>query len=353
MQSQHNISVSGGSDRVRYFASLGIFTQGGLFEIMHDNDKGFSFNRYNYRVNMDVDVTKTTTMKINLGGYLSSQTQPNYNNGSYTDIAYLFSDIYTAVPFSGAGIVDGKWVVASKQFLGSFGSINDALNTYYGKGYNTKTGNTLNFDFQIEQKLNFITKGLKFHAKGVYNSGITYTKRREGRPERYEPFIGVNGETLLKKTQERSALGFTQSTGMSRNWYLEAAFNYKRTFGKHHVSGLAMYNQSMKYYPSTYPAIPHAVVGLVGRATYDYATRYMFDFSIGYNGSENFAEGKRFGTFPAGSIGWIVSEEKFWKPLKKVVSYLKLRASYGIVGNENTSDGSRFLYLPNSYSHLT
>lgn len=350
LQSQHNISVSGGSDRVRYFASLGIFTQGGLFEIMHDNDKGFSFNRYNYRINMDVDVTKTTTMKINLGGYLSSQTQPNYNNGSYTDIAYLFSDIYTAVPFSGAGLVDGKWVVASKQVFGSFGSINDALNTYYGKGYNTKTGNTLNFDFQIEQKLNFITKGLKFHAKGAYNSGITYTKRREGRPERYEPFIGVNGETLLKKTQERSALGFTQSTGMSRNWYLEAAFNYKRTFGKHHISGLAMYNQSMKYYPSTYPGIPHAVVGLVGRATYDYATRYMFDFSIGYNGSENFAEGKRFGTFPAGSIGWIVSEEKFWKPLKKVVSYLKLRASYGIVGNENTSDGSRFLYLPNSYS---
>lgn len=354
LQTQHNVSVSGGSDRVRYFASLGVFTQGGLFKTFDNgHDKGFSYNRYNYRINMDIDVTKTTLMKINLGGYLSSQRQPNYNNGTYTDISYLYDNIYAAVPFSGAGLVDGRWVTSSKTIYGAFGTLNDALGAYYGKGYNTTTGNTLNFDFQLEQKLNFITKGLKLHVKGAYNSGVTYNKRREGRVDCYEPFIGSNGETLLKKNQERTTLGFSQSTGMSRNWYLEAALNYKRDFGKHHVSGLAMYNQSMKYYPSSYPGIPHAVVGLVGRATYDYATRYMADFSIGYNGSENFAEGKRFGVFPAGSVGWIVTEEKFMKPLKKVVSYLKLRASYGIVGNENSSDGSRFLYLPDSYTIST
>lgn len=100
IQTQHNLSISGGSERVRYFASLGVFTQDGLFTTFDNgNDKGFKYNRYNYRVNMDIDVTKTTAVKVNLGGRLSSQRQPNYNNGTYTDISYLFDNIYSAVPF--------------------------------------------------------------------------------------------------------------------------------------------------------------------------------------------------------------------------------------------------------------
>ena len=179
LQTQHNLSISGGSERVRYFASLGVFTQDGLFTTFDNgNDKGFKYNRYNYRINMDIDVTKTTAMKINLGGRLSDQRQPNYNNGTYTDISYLFDNIYSAVPFSGAGIVDGKWVVGDKATFGSFGTLNDGLGAYYGKGYNTTTGNTINFDFSLEQKLNFITKGLVAHVKGAYNSGVTYNKRR-------------------------------------------------------------------------------------------------------------------------------------------------------------------------------
>lgn len=154
----------------------------------------------------------------------------------------------------------------------------------------------------------------------------------------------------MKKTQETTTLSYNESTGQSRDWYLEAALNYSRKFGHHNVSALAMYNQSMKYYYSDkFPGIPRSYVGLVGRATYDYKTRYMVDFSVGYNGSENFAEGKRFGFFPAGSAGWILSEERFMSSLKPYLSYMKVRASYGIVGNDRVSDGSRFLYLPDSY----
>lgn len=353
-QTQHNLSISGGSDRARYFASLSAFTQDGLFHTFKNgHDKGFNYKRYNYRINMDINVTKTTLFKINLGGLLSTQTQPNYNNGVYTSLSYLYNNIYSAVPFSGAGLVDGKWIGSSKSIWGKFGELNDGLGSYYGKGYNTNTGNTVNFDFQLEQKLNFITKGLKFHAKGAYNSTVSYNKRREGRLDRYEAIL-VDGETVLKKTQEASTLGYSSSASKSRDWYLEGALNYQRDFGKHHVSGLAMYNQTMKYYYSSsgnYAGIARAYVGLVGRATYDYATRYLLDLSIGYNGSENFAEGKRFGIFPAGSIGWIVSEEKFMQPLKPYLSYLKLRASYGIVGNDQSD--SRFLYLPDSYTLST
>lgn len=355
LQTQHNFNISGGSNRVRYFASLGVFTQDGLFKTFntHGHETGFKYNRYNYRVNMDVDVTKTTSMKINLGGRLTDRREPNYNNGTATNVKSLFRDVYWTPPFAGPGVVDGKWVTINKQTFGKFGSVGDALNSYYGKGFNTFEDNVVNFDFVLEQKLDLLTKGLKAHVKGAYNSGASITKRREGRADCYEAFLGENDEILLKKIQENQILGYSdEKYGQSRDWYIEAAVNYQRKLGDHSVSALLMYNQNMKYYYSDkqYPGIPRSYVGLVGRATYDYKTRYLLDLSIGYNGSENFAEGKRFGTFPAGSIGWIISEEPFMQSLKPVISYLKLRGSYGIVGNDKVSDGSRFLYLPDSYS---
>lgn len=363
-QSQHNFNISGGSKNVRYFASLGVFTQEGLFKTFDkDYNANFNYNRYNYRINMDIDLTKTTSVKVNVGGRLDDRRTPNYNNGTYTDLKYLFRDIYWSAPFAGAGIVDGKRVVANSKTFASVGNVSDALNSYHGKGYSTIDGNTLNFDFILDQKLDIITKGLKIHVKGSYNSGVTQTKRFEGRDAIYEAWQrdteGPNGEPIgemyLKKTGEKTNLGtYKESYDMARDWYLEGALNYRRDFGLHHVSAMAMYNQSMRYYPKgSWPGIPRSYVGLVGRITYDYNTRYLLDLSIGYNGSENFAPGKRFGTFPAGSLGWIISEEKFWESVRPYVNYFKIRGSYGIVGNDRVSDNSRFLYLPDSYTIST
>ncbi len=128
----------------------------------------------------------------------------------------------------------------------------------------------------------------------------------------------------------------------------ELALNYARKFGDHNVTALLLYNQSKKYYPSEYSDIPTGYVGLVGRVTYDWKTRYMAEFNAGYNGSENFRPGNRYGFFPAGSLGWVVSEESFFQPIKSVVNYLKLRASVGMVGNDVSQ---RFLYLPDSYQY--
>ena len=354
LQMQYNFTISGGSDRVRYFGSLGIFTQDGLFKSFdtHGYDTGFKYNRYNYRVNMDVNVTKTTSMKINLGGRITDKREPNYSNGTSTSVSYLFRDVYWTPPFAGPGLVDGKWVTINSQTFGKFGAVGDALASYYGKGFNTLNNNVINFDFMLEEDMKYLTKGLKAHIKGAYNSGASITKRRNGRADRYEAIVDEDGTVVLKKNQEAQVLGYdNESYGQSRDWYLEAALNYQRKFGNNNVSALLMYNQNMKYYysGSNYPGIPRSYVGLVGRATYDYKTRYMADFSIGYNGSENFAEGQRFGLFPAGSLGWIISEEPFMQALKPTISYLKLRGSYGIVGNDIVSDGSRFLYLADSY----
>ena len=349
LQTQHNFTISGGSKSVRYFASLGVLTQDGLFNtyskpLGYDSDH--HYNRYNYRVNLDLDVTKTTSIKINLGGRLNTKTTPRV-----TSSAQLFREIYSAPSFAGAGIVDGKYVqVDNDRFASVGGGVADPLQNIYGKGYTTSNSNTMNFDFMLQQKLDFLTKGLTAHIKGAYNSGFTLTKTRSGEGDVYESVLLPTGETVLEKQSEKTLLSYSSSAGKSRDWYVEAALNYKRDFGKHHVSGLAMYNQSMKYFPAgNYPGIPRAYVGFVGRFTYDFNTRYLFDFSIGYNGSENFAPGKRFGVFPAGSVGWIISEEKFMSFLKPYISYLKVRASYGIVGNDRTDDNSRFLYLPDLY----
>lgn len=350
IQHQHNINISGGTDRVKYFASVGAYTQNGLFNTFDtdEHSTGFKFKRLNYRVNMDVKVTNTTTAKINLGGRLTNRREPNYNNGTTSNVKYLFRDVYFSVPFSGPGIIDDKWVVLDPKQFGRFGLVYDGLHSYYGKGYNTNENNAISFDFTLSQNLDILTKGLKLHIKGSYNSSVGTYKRREGRAAKYEAFLANDGSTQYKKIQEKTTLGYSDNSGQSRDWYLEGAFNYKRKFGNHHVSALAMYNQSMKYYyGGGFLGIPRAYVGLVGRATYDYNTKYLVDLSVGYNGSENFAKGQRFGLFPAGSLGWIASEEKFFDFMKPVVSYLKFRASYGIVGNDR--GGGRFLYLPNSY----
>ena len=353
LQTQHNFTISGGAKAVRFFASLGVFTQDGLFKTYEtDYDSNYKYNRYNYRINLDIDVTKNTTMRVNLGGRLNDTRTPNYNNGSSTDLINLFREIYEAPPFAGAGIVDGKRIKTDPTIIPpTMGSLADPLQNFYGKGYANSLGNTLNFDFVLEQKLDFVTKGLKLALKGSYNSGVTQKKTRaSGNGDLYEAIINENGSVDLKKTHEKSVLGYSVGYGKSRDWYMEVALNYKRDFGAHHVSALAMYNQSMKYYPKgNWPGVPRSYVGFVGRVTYDYHTRYMADFSVGYNGSENFAPGKRFGLFPAGSLGWIISEEKFMKPLKPYVSYMKIRASLGVVGNDRTSDNSRFLYLPDVY----
>ena len=333
-QSQHNVNISGGTDRMRYFVSAGMFTQDGMFKQLAASDNfNFNYKRYNYRANLDFDATKTTLISVNIGGRIETKRTPE----SGEDQNQLFRKLYWAVPFAGAGIVDGKRVVSNADYLPFTGS--DGLNSYYGKGFRSTTTNVLNVDLVLDQKLDFITKGLSFKLKGSYNTSYWTQKIASSSMAVYTPVLHDDGSIGYRKSGSDSQLSYSRNSngeGKSRDWYMEAALNYSRKFGDHNVTGLVLYNQSKRYYPGgTYDDIPSAYVGFVGRATYDYKTRYMAEFNVGYNGSENFAPGKRYGLFPAGSIGWIVSEESFFKPLKKVINYFKVRASVGMVGNDN------------------
>ena len=310
-QSQHNVNISGGTDRMRYFVSAGMFTQDGMFKQLAASDNfNFNYKRYNYRANLDFDATKTTLISVNIGGRIETKRTPE----SGEDQNQLFRKLYWAVPFAGAGIVDGKRVVSNADYLPFTGS--DGLNSYYGKGFRSTTTNVLNVDLVLDQKLDFITKGLSFKLKGSYNTSYWTQKIASSSMAVYTPVLHDDGSIGYRKSGSDSQLSYSRNSngeGKSRDWYMEAALNYSRKFGDHNVTGLVLYNQSKRYYPGgTYDDIPSAYVGFVGRATYDYKTRYMAEFNVGYNGSENFAPGKRYGLFPAGSIGWIVSEESFF-----------------------------------------
>lgn len=350
IQTQHNINISGGTERVRYFISAGAYTQGGLFEefdLPYHLD--YRYNRFNYRSNLDIDVTKSTTLSMNVAGNINNATKPYTGQGS----AGMLLEMYYSTPFSSPGFVNGKLVNSSKDYPDADEKLpftgGSGMN-YYGKGFMRTGNNTLNADLQLKQKLDFITKGLSFHIKGSYNSGFTSYTQATANIATYTPILLEDGDYAYKKNGQNTQLKYEdRDPGKSRDWYMEAAFNYARQFGDHNVTGLLLYNQKKEYYPSEYSDIPRGLVGLVGRVTYDYKNRYLAEFNIGYNGSENFAPDKRFGIFPAGSFGWVASEEKFWEPIRPVVNFLKLRYTVGLVGNDRIG-GSRFMYLADPYA---
>lgn len=362
-QTQHNISVSGGSDRVRYFASVGYLYQDGMLKSFENYNANYTYDRYNYRGNVDIDLTPTTLLKLNMGGRVGKKHQPNgYGSNIWQYITWC-------TPFSSPGFVDGHY---TEPVLGDFIPINtgmSGISLYYGYGYNEDISNTLNLDVQLEQKLDFITKGLSASIKGAYNSDYNlYVNRtptaahRRWQSVNYMGHYTQPGMSLDNPMYDNThvfitsgedyldePLSYYSYTGRSRNWYLEGSLNWARKFGDHEFTGLLLYNQSKTYYPANFPEIPTAYVGYVGRVTYNYKRKYMVDFNVGYNGSENFAPGHRYGLFPAGSIGWVISEEPWMSGTKDWIDFLKVRASLGLVGNDKYS-GARFLYLNGSWN---
>jgi TonB-linked SusC/RagA family outer membrane protein len=360
-QSQYNVNVSGGTERAKYFVSVGALSQGGLFKTFNtDPEATFKFNRYNFRANLDLNLSKRSQLAINIGGRIENRNE--IGDGE----SYLFWNLQEAVPMSGSGIDDqGRRIVADPQLVGSVGD--DGLERFYQLGYVKNSNNVLNLDLRYQLNMDFITPGLSFKVQGSYNSNYTAQKNRkagyksnQGVVKYIATNVGTDEEPIvaLKRGVGQTPLSpYSEARWGGRNWYAEASFNYAREFGLHNVGALVLYNQSKSYYPGgAYNDIPTGYVGMVGRVTYDYDTRYLVDFNVGYNGSENFAPGKRYGLFPSASVGWIPSNEKWWEPLKNAIPYMKLRASVGMVGNDKKYEGGslvRFVYVPGRYEIFT
>ena len=365
LQQQHNVNISGGNDKVKYFVSAGFFSQDGIFNQFGRDDFAFDYryNRFNYRSNLDIKVTPTTDLSVNVAGKIDNSAKPRTGQGAEG----MVKAIYGATPFSSAGFDEqGRYIGTNTDadynieydaegnphsvtlpFVGS------APMTYvtYQPGAYHNTANTITTDVILKQKLDIITKNLVFHVKGSYNSGFSQQKTITSSAATVTPKMMPDGTISYITNSFEDAPTYSEPNDMTskwRNWYLEAALNWNRDFGDHSLTALLLYNQSKEYYPSTYADIARGYVGLVGRVTYDYANRYLAEINFGYNGSENFAPGKRFGAFPAGSIGWVISNEKFMEDLHPYLSFLKVRATLGKVGNDKIG-GSRFMYLADPY----
>jgi len=366
-QTQSNVSMNGGTENSTYFVSLGYLNRDGIFK----TDLGgpqktydFSYNRYNLRANLDLSVTPSTEVKFTSFARIGQRREPRAGGFGYRQWANVAEKTN---PFAGAGLdheqYPGKYIVANEDYTPVRPSILPIADIY-GQGYQDQTENRFNMNVDIEQNLDAIAKGLKASAKVGYRSGFNeYANLNAANFPEYTPvyrtdapYNAVPGDStvVLKKSGSHGTDSWNGSYSASRYIYWEARVNYDRSFGDHNVGGLLLYNQNKDYYPPNnwdYSNIPRAYVGLVSRITYDYDNRYLFEFNVGYNGSENFRKDRRFGLFPAISAGWNVANEPFMQGVG-MIDRLKLRGSIGQVGNDKHS-GHRFIYIGDEYQRGT
>lgn len=341
-----NVNVTGGGATAKYYISGGFYNEDGLFKA--DNMKEYNtsvfYRRFNFRSNVEVQLHKYTRLNINLATTFERKNEPGTSatgsNGIW-DYALktapnafpaVYSNGYLAGPASGQG--ENPYALLTQT------------------GYREIFYNTAQSLFSLTQDLgDWVTKGLtvtvkgSFDARNVNNLGRTKTSPQwlaTGRDE------AGNIEFNQTKVGEEN-LSYKQSNEGFRSVYLEAIANWSRSFGRHDLSAMFLYQQSQKNYvgdkaKDSEAALPYRHQGIAGRITYSYDNRYFIEGNFGYNGSENFSPKHRFGFFPSVAVGYAVSNEKFFEPIRKVVSLLKLKGSYGIVGNDQIGGSRRFIY---------
>ncbi|ANH80096.1 SusC/RagA family TonB-linked outer membrane protein [Niabella ginsenosidivorans] len=335
-----NVNVSGGGEAVRYFLSGSFYDQVGPYNVkkMNDFNPNLSFKRYDFRTNLDVNVTRTTLLQLNLDAMLVNARYPGISAGDLWYLSYATTPVGFPVNYPG-----GKW--AGPVNNGG----NNPLNEVQNNGYSTEFRPTVQSVFTLTQKLDAITKGLSAYGRFSFDSYGEFDNRRRHTNDLFLA-TGRDEQGNLIYTQTRVGqqfLDYSQSATGERVMYLEGNLNYDRYFGDHHFGGMILYNMRNRLVSTAGDAIssiPYRNQSLAGRINYGYNDKYLLELNAGYTGSENFEKGKRFGLFPSVSGGWVISKERFFDGLSNTLSLLKLRASYGVVGNDNIG-GSRFPYL--------
>lgn len=345
-----NVNVRGGSEKVAYYASVSYFNETGMTvtdKNIDTYDSKMKYSRYNFTTNLNIDVTPTTKVEIGAQGYLGEGNYPVISSADLYNAAMSISPVEYPKMF----FVNGEAFVPGTSTNNNF---NNPYSQATRRGYDNLTKNQIYSNLRVTQDLDMLTKGLKLtamYAFDVYNEIHVHQDRAESTYNFLDTSVpyDMNGQPILQRIYEGSnVLSYKQETSGNKKTYLEASLNYDRTFNDdHRVSALFLFNQQSKLlYPkgTLEDAIPYRMMGIAGRATYSWKDRYFAEFNIGYNGAENFSPKHRFGTFPAFGVGWVVSNEKFWQPLSKAVSFLKIRYTDGKVGNSEVSD-RRFMYL--------
>ncbi|MDR0540845.1 MAG: TonB-dependent receptor [Dysgonamonadaceae bacterium] len=349
--SRYTINFRGGGDRVKFFVSGAYYTENGLYNsnTVENYDANLKYERYNLRSNIDMELSKTTKMSIDMSGYFVKQNAPLTTADNLWSIIsmaprYLFPMVYS----------DGTFAEHPVYSAGSVGSAERAnpYNLLNNMGYTKNWEVTVQSRVNLVQDLDMITKGLSWRGSISFDA---VTQGRLNRSKEANSFYATgrdaDGKLVYNQIRAGSALGNPTASSNSgeRKVYIETAFDYKRVFDSvHDVTGLILYNQKETQYQTRsngLEMLPYRKQSVVARATYGYDGRYLLEASMGMTGSENFAAGHRWGAFPAVGVAWWASHEDFWRNLEQAVNKLKFRISYGRTGNDVLSnDMSRFPY---------
>lgn len=346
---RYNVSVRGGTKRMRYYASGEFYDQKGLVknlsQDMYGNSSSPSYRRYAFRANMDLFLTKDLTFSVNFG------TRFEERRGSNTNESNNYSETFYELNHTPGWLFPVSYEVQNGESTRTlYGGSSQYQNNIVGQlaqgGYYRATNTINETNFIVDYKLGWLTEGLS--AKGMVSFDYdSYYKRLFSADFATYELNDRDNYTQIdayNRFNTDGELAYSKATSTTYKLYMEAQLNYARSFGKHDVTAMVLYNQNDYRYNSE---LAKRYQGLVGRLTYGYDDRYLAEINAGYNGSENFIKGKRFGFFPAFSVGWRVSNEAFMEDTQNWLNNLKLRASYGQVGNDiykvNGVD-QRFLY---------
>ena len=345
MNERANINIQGGGSHVTYYMSLQLNHDSGMLNVPknYSLDNNHNQMRYIFQNNLQYKVSNSTTLGLRMNAQISNLKSPNtssdaifkeiYNNNPVLYPAVFPDDGCGHMKFGSEFINSGSYYTNPyANMLNSFKEVNE---------------NKLNVSLNFDQKLDFITQGLSLSALVNFNawSNASYTRSLSPylyrvAPESYNVVADKYVLDLLKEGET-----YINQSGVSKTsdnlFYFDARANYNRRFGKHTVTGMLMY--MMRQYRTS--VLPSRNQGFSGRATYDYDHRYLAEVNFGYNGTERLGKGERFELFPAMSLGWVVSNEKFWTPLKNVVTHLKIRSSYGLVGSDETGGSNAPYYM--------
>ncbi len=355
LMTQGNLNVSGGNSFAKYFVSMSYLRQNGLYNFenqIKQYDIQAVTNKYNFRSNIDLQITKDLQMELNLGAIVRDRNYPG------TDAATLFN-FMKQVPSWFYPLVNPDGSVPAAANLGVPSPYGLLVNSGYQRLFETNLQSTAGFKWDMHHLL----KGLSSRARLSFDN-LNYrnvTRSLSGSSYKFNLLPGILADTVTDLIKSGSYQTISQGNGTldyqitangQRRTTSELYLNYDRAFGKHSIHAVAVYQQSSFFdqvnggQQNAIPGLPHKYDGLVGRVSYNYNDKYLLEVDGGYNGSENFAAGHRLGFFPALSAGWIISKEKFVadNPSLNFISNLKLRGSYGIVGNDQIG-GGRFLYL--------
>ena len=334
-----NVQITGGNSTVKYYVGGGYYSEGGLYKEDSSVKYGteMRYTKYNFRANVDIQVEKNTTLNLNLATIFEQRNKPGTDSNQIFQYSLLVPGVLFPEKYSTgetAGMAVNPYAMVTET------------------GYRQSFDNNAQALVGLTHDLGWLTQGLKANAKVSFDA---YNAHWFDHTRAYDCFYATGrdeeGNLILEQSKTGSqTLDYRKGGSGNRRLYIEASLNYARSFGRHNVTGLFLFQQSSRSLlgdsaGSSQYSLPYRNQGVAGRLTYNYDNRYFFEFNAGYNGSENFSPGKRFGFFPSVALGYLISEEPWWGSMKNVVDMLKVRGSWGLVGNDQIGGNRRFIYL--------